>query len=94
MPDSSWQATQQAQQAQQIHVRHHHDLRHMAHARHAGAPHLYRPAPHGSARGGGLGGLLMLLVLVAGVVYVAHDPELRTSVASFARTLLAKVQSG
>ncbi|MEU0036575.1 MULTISPECIES: hypothetical protein [unclassified Streptomyces] len=97
MPDPSWQARQQAQRAQQIHqnhVRHHRDLHHMAHARHTGAPHPYRAVSRGPVRGGGLGGFLLLLVVVAGVVYVAHDPELRATVETFARDLLSKVQSG
>ncbi|MFF2131862.1 hypothetical protein ACFVW1_42260 [Streptomyces olivochromogenes] len=105
MPDPSWQAMQQAQQAQQIHqnhVRHHraaHDMA-QAHARHTGAPHTHRPVPHThrpvphtGARGGGLRGLLVLIVIVGVVVYVAHDPELRTAVGNFARNLLAHVQS-
>lgn len=105
MPDPSWQAMQQAQQAQQqaqqaqqihqSHVHRHHDMH--AHARHGGAPHLHRPShrpvPHTRARGGGLRGLLALIVIVGVVVYVAHDPELRTTVENFARTLLSKVQS-
>ncbi|MFG2474690.1 hypothetical protein [Streptomyces fagopyri] len=93
MPDPSWQATQQAQRIHQNHVRHHRDPHHMAHARHTGVPHRYRPS-HGSVRGGGLGGFLLLLVVVAAVVYVAHDPELRTTVETFARDMLSKVQSG
>jgi hypothetical protein len=98
MPDPSWQAMQQAQQAQQIHqnhVRHHraaHDMA-RAHARHTGAPHTHRPLPHTGARGGGLRGLLVLIIIVGVVVYVAHDPELRTTVGNFARNLLAHVQS-
>ncbi|MEU2742094.1 hypothetical protein ABZ656_44050 [Streptomyces sp. NPDC007095] len=98
MPDPSWQAMQQAQQAQQIHqnhVRHHraaHDMA-RAHARHTGAPHTHRPLPHTGARGGGLRGLLVLIIIVGVVVYVAHDPELCTTVGNFARNLLAHVQS-
>ncbi|MFJ1604726.1 hypothetical protein ACIOHS_15375 [Streptomyces sp. NPDC088253] len=98
MPDPSWQAMQQAQQAQQIHqshVRHHREMHDMAraHARHTGAPHTHRPVPHTGARGGGLRGLLALIIVVAIVVYVAHDPELRATVEHFARNLLAHVQS-
>ncbi|MER5405784.1 hypothetical protein [Streptomyces sp. NPDC002769] len=97
MPDPSWQAMQQAQRAQQIHrnhVRHHRDLHHMAHARHTGAPHPHRPVSRGSVRGRGLVGFLLLLVAVVAVVHVAHDPELRTTVETFARDLLSKAQSG
>ncbi|WP_435229432.1 hypothetical protein [Streptomyces sp. Tue6028] len=108
MPDPSWMAQQQAQQAaqqaQQIHqnhVRSHremHDMAH-AHARHSGAPHPHRPVPHrpvpyGGGRSGGLRGFLTLLVIVGVVVYVARDSELRTTVQEFARTLLARAQSG
>ncbi|GGN94663.1 hypothetical protein GCM10011579_094390 [Streptomyces albiflavescens] len=101
MPDPSWMAQQQAQQAaqqaQQIHqnhVRHHRQMHDMAraHGPHSGAPHMHRPLSYGG-RGGGLRGFLTFLVIVAVVVYVAHDPELRTSVATFARDLLAHVQS-
>jgi hypothetical protein len=49
--------------------------------------------PHTGARGGGLRGLLVLIVIVGVVVYVAHDPELRTTVGNFARDLLGHVQS-
>ncbi|MFD4620876.1 hypothetical protein [Streptomyces sp. NPDC058475] len=46
------------------------------------------------ARGGsGAGGFLTFLILVAVIVYVAHDPELRTTVTTFARNVLAHVQS-
>ncbi|MFE5136557.1 hypothetical protein ACFRDV_02610 [Streptomyces fagopyri] len=96
MPDPSWQAMRQAEQAQRIHrnhVRRHLDVHHMARARHTGVPHRYRPVSHGSVRGGVLGGVL-LLVVVAAVLYVAHDPELRTTVETFARDMLSKVQSG
>ncbi|MEU1201717.1 hypothetical protein ABZ446_36660 [Streptomyces sp. NPDC005813] len=103
MPDPSWMAQQQAQQAaqqaQQIHQNHlrsHREMHDMAraHARHSGAPHLHRPAPYGGGRSGGLRGFLTLLVIVGVVVYLARDPELRTMVQEFARTLLARVQSG
>ncbi|WP_406174773.1 hypothetical protein [Streptomyces sp. NBC_00996] len=102
MPDPSWMAQQQAQQAaqqaQQIHqnqVRHHRQMHDMAraHGPHSGAPQLHRPMSYGGGRGGGLRGFLTLLVIVAVVVHVARDPELRTSVATFARNLLAHVQS-
>jgi len=102
MPDPSWMAQQQAQQAaqqaQQIHqnhVRQHRQMHDMAraHARHTGAPHMYRPTSYGGGRGGGLRGFLTLVVIVAVVVYVARDPELRTNVTTFARNLLAHVQS-
>ena len=48
------------------------------------------------ARGGsgsGLGGLLKLLILVAVVVFLARNPELRNAIETFARNLLAHVQS-
>jgi hypothetical protein len=100
MPDPSFMAQQQAQQAaqqaQQIHqnhVRQHRHTHDMAHARHTGAPHTHRPLPYAGSRGGGLRGFLTLLVIVAVVVYVAHDPALRASVETFARSLLAHVQS-
>ncbi|MEU9291338.1 hypothetical protein AB0D57_43655 [Streptomyces sp. NPDC048275] len=102
MPDPSWTAMQQAQQAQQhhqqihqSHVRHHREMHDMAaaHARHSGAPHQHRPMSHGAGHGGGVRGFLTLLVIVAVVVYVARDPELRTTVTTFARDLLAQIQS-
>ncbi|MGW3846697.1 hypothetical protein [Streptomyces fagopyri] len=97
MPDPSWQAMRQAQQAQRIHqnhVRRHLDAHDMAPARRTGVPHRYRPVSHGSVRFGGPGGILLLLVVVAAVVYVAHDPELRATVKTFARDALSMVQSG
>ncbi|MFJ8003904.1 hypothetical protein [Streptomyces fagopyri] len=97
MPDPSWQAMRQAEQAQRIHrnhVRRHVDVHHMARARHTGVPHRYRPVSHGFVRGGVLGGALLLLVVVAAVLYVVHDPELRATVQAFARDALSMVQSG
>lgn len=64
-----------------------------AHGPHPGVPHMHRPMSYGGGRGGGLRGFLTLLVIVAVVVYVARDPELRTTVATFARDLLARAQS-
>ncbi|WP_369263395.1 hypothetical protein [Streptomyces sp. R35] len=99
MPDPSWMAQQQAQQAaqqaQQIHqnnVRHHRHMHDMARI-HGGTPQMHRPMPYNGSRGGSVRGFLTLLVIVAVVVYVAHDPELRTTVTTFARNLLARVQS-
>lgn len=95
MPDPSWQAMRQAQRIHQNHVRRHLDAHHMARARRTGVPHRqHRPVSHGSVRFGGPGGLLLLLVVVAAVVYVAHDPELRATVETFARDALSMVQSG
>lgn len=100
MPDPSRQAREQAQQAHRIHqnhVRHHQELHDRARARHAGASRPHRPASHGPVRGarrGGLVGLLLLLLAVAAVVQVAHDPELRATVGTFVRDLLSTVQNG
>ncbi|AVH55833.1 MULTISPECIES: hypothetical protein [Streptomyces] len=102
MPDPSWMAQQQAQQAaqqaQQIHQNHvriHREMHDMA--RHTGAPHItHRPTSYGGGGGGGGGslrGFLTLVVIVAVVVYVARDPELRAEVMTFARNLWAQIQS-
>ncbi|MFE6488655.1 hypothetical protein ACFVGN_37785 [Streptomyces sp. NPDC057757] len=102
MPDPSWTAQQQAQQASQHaqrihqdHVRQHRDMSELgrAHARHGGAAQHYYPASARHGQGGGLRGLLTLLVLVAAVVYLARDPELRTTVETFAQDLWARVQN-
>lgn len=100
MPDPSWAAQQQAQQAarqaQQIHQnhvrihRHAHDMARL----HGGPARTHRPVTHtGGGRGGGLGGFLTFLIVVAVVVFLVRDPGLRDDVTSFARDLLARVQS-
>ncbi|MFF0188819.1 hypothetical protein [Streptomyces sp. NPDC005244] len=103
MPDPSWAAQQQAQQAQQAarqaqqihqnHVRIHHNAHDMARV-HGGSPRTHRPTAHtGGGRGGGLGGFLTLLVVVAVVVCLVRDPGLRHDATTFARDLLARIQS-
>lgn len=97
MPDPSWAAQQQAQQAarqaQQNHVRIHHNAHDMARV-HGGSPRTHRPTAHtGGGRGGGLGGFLTLLVVVAVVVCLVRDPGLRHDATTFARDLLARIQS-
>ncbi|MFE9810294.1 hypothetical protein ACFYRN_19570 [Streptomyces sp. NPDC005227] len=100
MPDPSWAAQQQAQQAarqaqqvHQSHVRIHHHAHDMARV-HGGPPRTHRPTTHtGGGRGGGLGGLLTLLVVVAVVVCLVRDPGLRHDATTFARDLLARIQS-
>ncbi|MGQ4388372.1 hypothetical protein [Streptomyces sp. SAS_270] len=93
MPDSSWQAMQQAQQAQQIHQQHVRTHRAMhdtarAHTRHPGAPRTHYPAPvYYTGRSGSLRSFLGFLALVAVGFFLARDPELRATALEFMRDL-------